>query len=147
MNYAGFWRRFAASLIDGLILSIPGFLLGGAIKVLAVGIGINFILSLFYFPFFESSTMQATPGKALMSLAVTSEQGNRLSFKAALIRFLGRYLSMIVLYIGYIMQLFTEKRQTLHDVLSESVVVNRPPADVNYFTVWKQQLKDVIDRL
>lgn len=147
MNYAGFWRRLAASLIDGLILSIPGFLLGGAIKVLAVGIGINFILSLFYFPFFESSTLQATPGKALMSLAVVSEQGQRLTFKSALIRFLGRYLSMVLLYIGYLMQIFTEKRQTLHDMLSESVVLNQASPDVNYFTVWKQQFKDVVNRL
>ena len=45
------------------------------------------------------------------------------------------------------MQLFTSKRQTLHDMLAEAVVVDREVPDVNYFTVWKDQFKVVVGKL
>ena len=147
MNYTGFWRRLIAYFIDSLILAIPGLLAGGAIKHIGIGVGMNVILGLFYYPFFESSTMCATPGKALLGIVVLSEKGERISFRTALIRYFLRYLSALVCYIGYLMQLFTLRRQTLHDMISETTVVDRESADLNYFTVWKDQFKEVTNRL
>ena len=147
MNYSSFWRRLLAYIIDAIILAIPGLLTGGAIKHFGVGVGINVILGFFYYPFFESSIMCATPGKALMGMMVLSEKGERISFKTAALRFFLRYLSAVICYIGYIMQIFTLRRQTLHDMISESVVIDRESADLNYFTVWKDQFKDVLNRL
>ena len=82
-----------------------------------------------------------------MNIAVVSEAGETLTFKAAAVRHFCRYISVITLYIGYIMQLFTKKRQTLHDMISESIVIERQSADLNYFTVWKDQFKNVINKL
>lgn len=146
MNYTGFWRRFLALFIDALILSIPGFALGGATHFF-IGIGANLILGFLYYPVFESSVLCGTPGKALLGIQVLSEAGERISFKTAVIRFFTRYLSILICYIGYFMQVFTKKRQTLHDMISETIVVDKESPDLNYFTVWKDQFKDIVNKL
>lgn len=147
MNYAGFWRRFAAYVIDAIILSIPSLVAGGALSM-SGALGAGVILGLIYYPVFESSSLSATPGKALLGLAVVTEAGDRITFKSAALRYFCRYLSAAILYIGYFMQAFTGKRQTLHDMISETIVINRASdADVNYFTVWKDQFKEVINKL
>lgn len=147
MNYAGFFRRFAASLIDGVILLIPVLVIGGGLQNAMSGFGLGFILSFIYKPVFESSALCATPGKALMGMMVVSETGKRLTFKQATIRFFSSYISMIICYIGYLMQPFTSKRQTLHDMISESVVIRKDSADLNYFVVWRDQMKEIFNKL
>lgn len=148
MNYAGFWRRFAASLIDGLIMLIPSIFLGVVFRGGFASTGLGFILGFLYRPFFESSTLNGTPGKALMKISVLSQTGERLTFKQACIRFFCGYLSALLLCIGYLIQPFTAKRQTLHDMIAETVVVNNETTpDINYFSVWKDQFKAVIERL
>lgn len=146
MNYAGFLRRLAAWLIDALITTVPSLLMPGSVHFSAA-ISLNFIILLLYKPVFESSNLCATPGKALLGIAVVSEGGNRLSIKQAYIRFLCSYLSFALLYIGFIMQLFTAKRQTLHDMISEAVVIQKESADLNYFTVWRDQFKSIFNSL
>lgn len=149
MNYSGFLRRFGAAFIDGFILFIPSMILGGSVSTMAItgSIGLGILLQLAYYPIFESSKLNATPGKAIMGMVVLSEAGETLTFKAAVIRLVCRYLSVATCYIGYIMQLFTKKRQTLHDILSEAVVIDRESADLNYFSVWTEQFKAVINKL
>ncbi|MGZ3690981.1 MAG: RDD family protein [Pseudobdellovibrio sp.] len=147
MQYSGFIRRFLAYIIDCFILAIPSIFLGGSAQSAPGGFGLGFILGIVYYAIFESSVLSATPGKALMGMVVVTEGGDRLSFKAAVIRYFARYLSIAICFIGYLMQLFTSKRQTLHDMLSESVVIDKESPDLNYFTVWKEQFKDVVGRL
>ena len=148
MAYAGFWRRFIAFFIDGLILMVPSLMFGSAIQDIYFGLGINFILSFLYYPIFESSFLQGTPGKALMGLKVQSEEtGDILTFRAAVIRFFCKYISIMTIYIGYLIQPFTKRRQTLHDILSEAVVVKSEPIDVNYFKVWKVQFQKIVASL
>lgn len=147
MEYAGFFRRFAASFVDGIILVIPGFVIGTVGFGIPTSLGIGIILGILYKPVFESSVLSATPGKALLGIAVVSETGEPIPFKTALIRFLGSYLSMIIAYIGYLMQPFTKRRQTLHDMISETVVIRREAPDLNYFTVWLDQFKAVVAKI
>lgn len=149
MNYSGFFKRFGAALIDGFILLIPSMILGGSVASFAWpgSIGLGILLQLCYYPIFESSKLNATPGKAIVGIAVLSETGETLTFKASVIRLLCRYLSVATCYIGYIMQLFTKKRQTLHDILSEAVVIDRESPDLNYFTVWTEQFKAIVNRI
>ncbi len=147
MNYAGFFRRSAALIIDTVILIIPIIILGGGSGSFYAGAGLGLVLGLLYKPIFESSILQATPGKALMGICVVSEAGAQITFKQAVIRFFSAYISAIICYIGYLMQPFTSKRQTLHDMISETVVINKPSEDLNYFSVWKDQLKKVVNTL
>ncbi len=143
MNYSGFWRRFGAHVIDGAILTIPSLILArtGPFGLLGIFLGVA------YYPVFESSQMCATPGKALLNIIVLNEAGERLTFKKAVIRYFCRYLSAVSLGIGYLIQPFTAKRQTLHDIIAESVVVERKAEDLNYFQVWLAQFKDIVNRL
>lgn len=84
MIYAGFFRRLAASLIDGLILIIPTALLGGSLGSSYAGFGFGFVIVVLYRPIFESSVLCGTPGKALMGIVVVSEnEGTQLTFKKA----------------------------------------------------------------
>ena len=155
LPYAGFWVRFAAVLIDGLILGIPAglvliilmFLFGGfglmmhrnvvdpraaavfaGPLVLAILFAWLFLIALqwLYFAGMESSARQATFGKVAMSLRVTDLEGQRLSFGHATGRFLAKIVSgMIPLGIGYIMAGFTEKKQALHDMIAGTLVLRK----------------------
>lgn len=142
MVYSGFWRRFVASFLDGLIMLIPAWLLGMLLPYVG-----GIILGLVYKPVFEASALKGTPGKAMMGMVVVSESGERLTLKQAYIRYFCSILSGLVLCIGYLMNLFTAKRQTLHDMIAECVVINQEPPDLNYFQVWKSEMKVLFNRL
>ncbi len=118
LRYAGVGVRLLASLVDWIILFIPCALLG----VSTGGIG-SIVFYLAYKSVFECSKAQATPGKRAMGIQVTNMKGERLDFKASLIRTIVSLLSGTVLFVGHLAALFTEKKQTAHDLLAESVVI------------------------
>lgn len=139
MQYAGFWRRFFAMVIDGfmiLVLSILlvfllGFFVGGIMCAsdLIEGIGsyampINALILWLYFALQESGPKQATVGKRVLGIYVTTEDEQPLSFAQASIRHFAKYLSSIFL-IGFIMAAFTQKKQGLHDILAHALVLKR----------------------
>jgi uncharacterized RDD family membrane protein YckC len=153
--YAGFWLRFVAYIIDGivsgiafLILLIPLFVLTGAGAALgklisgedvnddlAAFLGVGFILgflgivvvvSWLYYAVSESSSWQATPGKKILNLIVTDMAGRRISFARASGRYFAKIITgMIPLFIGYIMAGFTEKKQALHDMIASCLVLRK----------------------
>ena len=155
LPYAGFWARFAAYFIDGVILGIPfgaavlmlTFLFGGfglmmrrnpvdsrAAAFLAAPLVLGFLFGMIffvglqwlYFAGMESSAQQATFGKAVMSLRVGDLDGRRLSFRHATGRYFAKIISgLIPLAIGYIMAGFTEKKQALHDMIAGTLVLRR----------------------
>jgi len=151
-KYAGFWIRFAAYLIDSIILAViiygslflvilvgaaaapasyystpysssPGWVALGALFILWIIFSIGF--SWIYFAYQESSEAQGTIGKQVVGVIVTDTEGNRISFGKATGRWLAKILSGIFLCIGYIMVGFTEKKQGLHDMIVNTLVVYR----------------------
>ncbi len=82
------------------------------------------VIGWLYFAVQESSESQATIGKKAMGIVVTDLDGRRLTFMNATGRYFGKIPSAIFL-IGYIMALFTEKKQALHDILAGTLVVER----------------------
>jgi uncharacterized RDD family membrane protein YckC len=70
-----------------------------------------------------SSDRQATVGKIAVGLKVTDLYGQRISFARATGRHFAKILSAMVLFIGYIMVAFTERKQGLHDILAGTLVV------------------------
>ena len=130
VRYAGFWRRFWAALIDGIILGIAGTVLGlpfgsadPANPELNASNVIVFVLGIAYYVFMESSERQATLGKMALGLKVTDLQGGRITPGVALVRYLAKFLSAIILLIGYIMAAFTARKQALHDIIAKTLVV------------------------
>jgi len=123
--YAGFWERFGASFIDGLVLMIPSFalqyLLGPMQSIL-----VNIVIGWLYSALQESGPEQATLGKRAVGLKVTALSGERISFAQASGRFFGKYVSAIILFIGYLMMLWDERKQTLHDKMAGTLVLKQP---------------------
>jgi uncharacterized RDD family membrane protein YckC len=155
VEYAGFWLRFVAYLIDGfvsglafLILLIPLFVLTGAgaalsrigsgedidndvAAFLSIGFlfgffGIIFLVSWLYHALSESSSWQATLGKKMLNLKVTDMTGQPISFGRASGRFFAKIITgMIPLMIGYIIAGFTEKKQAIHDMIASCLVLRK----------------------
>ncbi len=152
-EYAGFWLRFAAYIIDGIIIGFLEFLI--VLPLLAmVGfevVGLDTIRELsnadpeiywslivstiiglsstvllitwFYYALFESGTRQATVGKMVLNIKVTDASGGRISFAKASLRHFAKILSSFFMMIGYIMAGFTPKKQALHDYIADTYVV------------------------
>lgn len=143
-EYAGFWIRVLAYIIDSLIMSVVfcplGMVIGFAGAAAEVDenspvwMGANLFINLvsvlvgwLYFAFMESSSWQATLGKRLLKLKVTDLDGHRIGFGKATGRYFGQILSGMICGIGFIMVAFTEKKQGLHDMLAGTLVVKDTP--------------------
>jgi uncharacterized RDD family membrane protein YckC len=128
--YAGFWLRFVAYLIDGLVLSIPSLLIyqtigGGLIQPNPLAQTLVAVIGVSYFAFFESSEKQATLGKQALGIIVTDLRGERISFAMAVGRYFSKIISALILLIGFIMAGFTEKKQALHDMIAGTLVIKK----------------------
>jgi len=118
-------RRFAAMIIDGVILSIPIYiLLFLAPNQIALIYAFYFIAYIFYNGYFESSESQATIGKKLMKIKVVDTNGERISMSKGIIRAVGKIISSLIFGIGFLMALFTNNKQSLHDKIASTFVVN-----------------------
>ncbi|MDA3945166.1 MAG: RDD family protein [Helicobacteraceae bacterium] len=135
MNNAGFWKRALAIFVDSIILTIVMFMIGLVIggmlsdpenvaRISNFGMLINVVIVWLYFAMQESSAEQATVGKRILGIIVTNKEGGRISFAQATIRYFSKYLSSILM-IGFIMAAFTKNKQGLHDMIADTLVVNR----------------------
>ncbi|GJM30034.1 MAG: hypothetical protein DHS20C17_26690 [Cyclobacteriaceae bacterium] len=148
-DYAGFWLRLAAYIIDYFVI---GFVLGGIVVFVGLAMGISaaafddidnsanqlliitlstvlgivsLVATWLYYALLECSSYQGTLGKMALSLKVTDMDGARISFSRATGRFFGKFLSSLILYVGYFMIGFTERKQGLHDILSGCLVLRK----------------------
>lgn len=138
-DYSGFWRRAVASLMDSALLngvivsmcyfyallteSIPLHREMGMLALVALMFGV--LLRWLYFTLLESSALQATFGKRIVGIAVTDEQGERISLARANGRYWAKIISFCTGGIGYLMVVFTARKQALHDILAGTLVVRR----------------------
>jgi len=133
-NYGGFWIRFLAYIVDGLIVGIGFFLIVMLLSVMGLELIapelILFVVGLLYFAFMQASPRQATYGKSLVGLKVTGYGGERISFARALAREVAKILSSLTLLIGFIIAGFTKRKQALHDFIASTYVVRTNPGQV-----------------
>ena len=78
-----------------------------------------------YFAYMESSARQATWGKYWLGLKVLNTQQEQISFGKASLRHLGRVACFFTLYVGFLIVFFTAKRQTLADIIAQTLVIKR----------------------
>ncbi len=141
--YAGFWLRFAAYLIDSILLGLIFFPLGLGLGLIMGATGnnqnpelmlglngglnmVSLVVTWLYSSLLESSSWQGTVGKKLIGLRVTDLDGRRISFGRATGRHFGKILSGLICLVGFIMAAFTEKHQALHDQLAGTLVLTGP---------------------
>lgn len=146
VHYAGFWRRFAAFIIDEILTyfavvgaeAVVGAMLGmdiGLRRVFSGGkqIGAVFawnftvgtLIHWLYWAGMESSAYQATMGKMALGLIVTDLKGEPIAFGRATGRYFGKIISALLLGIGFLMAGSTEKKQALHDIMAGTLVVKK----------------------
>jgi len=136
-DYAGFWLRFGAYIIDQIIISVLYFFVAlfvfgteslnpndpsTRIDILLSRLGL-LLTTWLYYAIQESSSRRATFGKRLLGLAVVDMDGQRIGFIRASIRYFAQILSGLICGIGYLMAGFTEKKQALHDMIAGTYVV------------------------
>lgn len=118
-NAAGFWRRFAAAFIDGLVLGVVDGILKALLGYTGTGIGI--IVSFGYYTYFHGSTGQ-TPGDAVLGIRVLDiDDGTPIGYGRALVRAVVSIVSGLVLLLGYLWMLWDPQKQTWHDKAAGSL--------------------------
>ena len=122
---AGFWQRFAALLLDGLILAVPSIILvvalgnGGVTNLLTTLIGIAYYVTL------EGGPRGQTVGKMALNIRVYDFRGagGPIGYGRAFVRYLVRILSAIPFFLGYFGMLWDKEKQCWHDRAAGDVVV------------------------
>ena len=138
VEYAGFWIRLGAYLLDAVILTVgslvAGLLLGLILVIItfgkidssvAGGIGnvLGVGLAIAYNIVFVSGKWQATPGKRIVGIYIIREDGGCLSGWHAFGRYLSYILSSLILCIGFMMIGWTDQKKGLHDIVAGTRVV------------------------
>ncbi len=149
-RYAGFWIRFVAIIIDGIILGVVGFIIGMPIRLLlgvsaisvsqnrdpsaalamlpammgmlGLSLFINLVVGVLYDVYFVSQK-GGTVGKLALGLQIIRVDGSRLSVGQAFGRYFAKFLSAIIFYIGFIMAGFDSEKRALHDRICDSRVI------------------------
>jgi uncharacterized RDD family membrane protein YckC len=137
--YAGFWKRYAAYFIDYILLTVVTLPLSMIINVMGVSSGnegvqvaltlvvmlLSMVISIGYYAGFHASRGGATLGKMAVGIKVVRGNGERISFLRAFCRYLATIVSSLILMIGFIMAAFTERKQALHDMMCDTLVVDK----------------------
>ncbi len=140
---AGFWIRFVASFLDGIVggiimivIAVPFVLSAGILgamedpvamaqRITGLGLAMNAIallVSILYEVIFVGWRGQ-TPGKMLLGLKIIRVDGGEVDYIKAFIRWIGKMVSGLILGIGYIMAAFTENKRALHDYIASTRVI------------------------
>lgn len=123
MSYSSLGKRFCAAIIDSFICGA----IGSAFVILTGFWPTSFlslILAAAYYILCEGSEWHATLGKKLMNIKVVNKNGQGIDYKTATIRYLSRMLSGLIFGIGFVIALFNDNRQCLHDKLADTYVVD-----------------------
>jgi len=154
-EYAGFWIRFVAALIDGIILAVASsavqlLLLGSVIRpfanmrepmppdqalaamgaimgTLLASVLVSMVIGATYEGFFISR-VGATPGKMVLGLKVVRPNGGPVSLGRAFGRYFAKWLSYMALCIGFIIVGFDAEKRAMHDMIVDTRVVKADSA-------------------
>jgi uncharacterized RDD family membrane protein YckC len=142
IEYASFGQRIVSSIIDGFIVSAVTQPLILIINVVlenggfpaqqarmaegGVNIALGQCIAWLYFALMASSAKQATLGMMAMKLVVTDLQGRPITFARATGRHFAASISGLTCGIGYLMMLWNQRHQTLHDIIAGTLIVKRP---------------------
>jgi uncharacterized RDD family membrane protein YckC len=121
--YAGFWIRFVAFIIDSIILTVIQIPISLIIEGTGVLLLMGLLVGIVYDVGFWVANDGATPGKMALGIKVRMANGEPIDVGPALLRYVGLYLSALILLIGYIMIAFTPQKRGLHDYIAGTVVV------------------------
>ena len=144
VEFAGFWRRFAAFIIDAIVIGIITgaitsiffpftwipfwgseahwipFFRGTVQNIISNGVNISYIVGFW-------AWRGQTPGKMLLNIKLIRTDGSNISLGYALLRYLGYIVSGIALGIGFLWIAFDPRKQGWHDKIADTYVIKLPP--------------------
>jgi uncharacterized RDD family membrane protein YckC len=146
MRYAGFWWRFLAALIDGIILTVaskalqfalfpsmsvitaqppsadPFAALGMAMATMGWAVLLSTAVSVTYSTLFMGA-LGAVPGMMVCGLKVARPDGSPIGYGRACARYFAAVLSSLILCIGYLLIAFDAEKRALHDMICDTRVI------------------------
>ena len=140
LNYAGFWIRCGAKIIDSMITGVVqlvimlvfGPMLGFNIFSTEPPTNFSFLIlypflfgSYIFYAVYFVGRFGATPGKMALGLKIVSSSGDPVSYGKAFARFFAEIVSGLICYVGYIMAAFNDERKTLHDQICDTRVIRK----------------------
>lgn len=141
MNYAGFWLRFGAWIIDYIILLIVNTIINIPLMVFVFSymqkpdanpsaiiifqLITSFVSLVFHIGYevWFIGKYGATPGKMACKVKVVVSTGDKVSYLRSLGRFFAKWVSALTLFIGYIMAGFDREKRALHDMICDTRVI------------------------
>lgn len=146
-EYAGFSSRFIAFLLDTILVNViiiavavgaqwilSFFTFGGYFSdgerlsdsgqvALTLVVGVTTFTMFNLYPIFFWMLTGQTIGKGIMGLRVVQIHGKPVTFRVALLRLVGYYLSALFLFLGFFWILIDDKRRGWHDKLAGTCVI------------------------
>jgi len=129
-DYAGFWQRAAALVIDGLIIAVivvPVMVLGFGIREVAPGdgweLGLFVAVAVTVIGFWRYCG--ATPGKSALGMRIVDARTGQAPGTLRLaLRFFAYFLSAFPLYLGFLWAAVDRRKQGWHDKIARTIVIN-----------------------
>lgn len=137
VEYAGFWIRFLASVLDSVLLLMvmvplllvfygPGVLFATESPGLAYDL-INYVLPIVAVVIFWQYR-SATPGKLMMGIyIVDADTFGHPPFGRLVLRYFGYYVSLLPVFLGFFWVAFDKRKQGFHDKIARTVVIRKMP--------------------
>lgn len=120
---ASFGRRLVAFIVDWIILGVVFGILYGIVGNNVAGI-VAVLVALAYYAFFEGGPRGQTPGKMALDIRVVDfNSGGAIGYGRGALRYVGRIISAIPCYLGYLWMLWDREKQCWHDKIATTVVV------------------------
>lgn len=148
LKYAGLWKRTCGYVLDSVLCGMVvlavylatmfGLLVvgvDGAVVAMALAVIATVVLNFTYFAISESSIHQATLGKRAVGLKVVDSKGERLTYPRALARNFALGISLNACFVGILIMLATKRKQCLHDIIANCLVIERQENQVVNTTV------------
>ncbi|MBI4091291.1 RDD family protein [candidate division WWE3 bacterium] len=132
-RYGSFIERLAAFLIDLVVVIVIGTVVGFVFGLAEALLKVEFVklisgpvgyLIAWGYPIYFIGSSGATLGKRVLKLKVTKADGSQPTYVDAVLRELvGKSISALILFIGYLFVLWDPKKQALHDKIANTVVI------------------------
>ncbi|HEX6099771.1 MAG TPA: RDD family protein [Thermoanaerobaculia bacterium] len=139
LTYGGFWQRFGAQVLDGLIFGVPAYAIFVVVMLYAVQVmqqnpgGPPLVILLAYVPFYVfpilyealmlSMKKGQTVGKMALRLRVVRPDGSHITAAQAWGRAAMRLILGCLVVVDFIPYFFTDEKTTLHDMVAGTRVI------------------------
>jgi uncharacterized RDD family membrane protein YckC len=131
LEYAGFWVRLGAGVIDLLTLGFTVVIVACFFLAPVIWVTSGLVISVAYWLGFWVWRGQ-TPGKMALGIKVIRTDSSPVKWQCALCRFLGYIVSVVTLFIGFIWIAFDGRKQGIHDKIADTYVVKLPVRQVAF---------------